>query len=289
MTVGDNMFGAHFYLARTLIPAIALFAAACGPAEPGATSSDSSFKSASAVATTSGVAPSLDGAAPRAATSASAASSSLPVPPGPVRYVVAAMGDSLTDPKSHGGKYLDVLRERCPKSTFMSFGKGGNMVNMMRKRFLRDVYGEDESGAKLKDVERPAFTHVIILGGLGDILSNETAGRTAKKIGEDIMKMVGFAHAHNAKAYVLSLPPWGAMKAYDGARAKMTADVNAWIADAFEKKEIDGTFDTRPHLICGNPEVLCKESSWADGIHWSAEGHRKVGEALHAALFSDCE
>src|SRR5689334_11700715 len=46
-------------------------------------------------------------------------------------YVVAAMGDSLTDPKSNGGLYLKYLAARCPESRFDSYGKGGEMVNQM--------------------------------------------------------------------------------------------------------------------------------------------------------------
>lgn len=256
----------------------------CGPVEPPAATSAPSGAPVSAVAPASvaAIAPSLEGgAAPARAPSASAAPAT--AQPAKRVYVVAAMGDSLTDPKSQGGKYLDVLRERCPKSTFLSFGKGGNMVNMMRKRFLRDVYGEG------LDVERPRFTHVLILGGLGDVLSNETAFRTADKITKDLSEMVEMSRARGAKGIVLSLPPWGGMSAFNGERAKITDDVNAWIAGAAKSGAIDGTFDTRPHLSCGEPLKLCKKSSWADGIHWSPEGHRAVGEALHAALFSDCE
>jgi len=200
-----------------------------------------------------------------------------------MRYVVGAIGDSLTDTKSHGGLYLEVLREKCPKSTFLGFGKGGNMVNMMRKRFLRDVYGEGI------DEARPKLTHVIILGGLGDILSNETAHRTAKKIGADISIMVGWAHERGAKAYVLKLPPWGKMNAFNAERGAMTRELNAWVDAEVKAARIDGTFDTRSVLACGNEDIPCEGNAWKDGIHWSEKGQRAVGSALHAALFSDCE
>ena len=259
---------------------IALLAtsAACGPAEAPAPSSAPAGLSPSAPASAP-VAPELSSSA----AGSPLASAVAPSTPDKRVYVVAAMGDSLTDPKSHGGKYLDVLRERCPKSTFLSFGKGGNMVNMMRKRFLRDVYGEG------LEVERPKFTHVLILGGLGDVLSNETAFRTAEKITKDISEMVEMSRQRGAKAIVLTLPPWGGMGAFNGERSKITDDVNAWIAAAGKSGAVDGTFDTRPHLSCGEPLKLCKKHSWADGIHWSEEGHRAVGAALHAALFADCQ
>lgn len=203
------------------------------------------------------------------------------------------MGDSLTDPKSHGGIYLQVLREHCPKSSFESFGKGGNMTNMMRKRFLKDVYKETADDAATNPApaaQRSNFTHVLILGGLGDILSNETAGRTAEKIAKDIGLMVDWSRARGAKAYVLTLPPWGRMKDYDEVRGRMTLDVNSWVVKAAKEGRIDGYFDVRPWLVCDGDEVnLCKKYAFKDGIHWSEAGQRSVGEALHQAMFADCE
>ncbi|NUP05910.1 MAG: hypothetical protein HOW73_07620 [Polyangiaceae bacterium] len=266
----------------------------CGPAEPsmttasprsGATAEASAHIESSDTIADAAISPS---ATPASAAPASTTTATAHAPrPAKVRYAVAAMGDSLTDPKSHGGKYLDVLREHCPKSTFDSFGKGGNMVNMMRKRFRRDVYGEADDGPR---AERSKYTHVLILGGLGDVLSNETAGRNAEKIAKDIGQMVDWSRERGAKAIVLTLPPWGAMEAYNAEREKITADVNVWIGKAAKEGRIDGSFDTRPHLICNGDEVrLCKKYSLPDGIHWSAEGHRSVGEALYQAMFADCE
>jgi hypothetical protein len=68
--------------------------------------------------------------------------------------------------------------------------------------------------------------HVLIVGGLGDVLSNETAFRTAAKIASDISEMVEMSRARGAKAYVLTLPPWGGMNAYNAERAKITLDVS---------------------------------------------------------------
>ncbi len=260
--------------------------AACASPEPSSPLDAGVEASTTVGGAPSGVAPPLPAgsAQPIATASQSAVADAPPVSSAPqkFRYVVGAIGDSLTDEKSHGGQYLQVLREKCPKSTFLGFGKGGNMVNMMRKRFLSDVYADGTP-------EQRKLTHVIILGGLGDILSNETAGRTAKKIGADITIMVGWAHERGAKAFVLKLPPWGKMKAFNAERGAMTRDVNKWIDGEVREKRIDGTFDTRSVLACGNVDVLCDEHAWKDGIHWSEKGQRAVGTALHATLFSDCE
>lgn len=196
-------------------------------------------------------------------------------------YVVAAMGDSLTDPKSHGGKYLEYLKQQCPKSTFDSYGKGGNMVNQMRKRFARDVLGEGGDGTK------PSYTHVIILGGIGDILSNETATRTSEKIQGDLGEMYRLAHEKGVSVVALTIPPWGAFKAYNDARHTMTIEENDWIKS--KPTNVDRVVDIYPLLSCGEPRNLCDDYAWPDKLHWGQKGHDVVGKALHETVFSDCE
>lgn len=211
-----------------------------------------------------------------------------PSPPSPAKvakqvYVVAAMGDSLTDPKSQGGKYLELLASRCPKSRFDSYGKGGNMVNQMRKRFLRDVFGEGTGET------RPAYTHVIVLGGIGDILSNETAKRTAKLVERDLEAMYDMAHARGAKVIALTLPPWGGFQSYDGARDAMSMEVSRFVREAPAAGKADFAVDIFPLLSCGEPKKLCDAYAWKDHLHWSPKGHQVVGEALSKEIFSDCE
>jgi hypothetical protein len=196
-------------------------------------------------------------------------------------YVVAAMGDSLTDPKSQGGKYLDYLKDKCPKSRFDSYGKGGNMTNQMRKRFAKDVLGEGGDGSK------PQYTHVVILGGIGDILSNETAGRTAEKIEKDLGLMYQMAHDKGVAVIALTLPPWGAFQAYDSARHQMTLDVNAWIRAV--PPNVDQAVDIYPLLSCGVDRNLCDDYAWPDKLHWVKKGHEVVGAELYKDVFSDCE
>lgn len=263
----------------SLLPLIAALATACGNTGGGTASASPH------AATTPDPAPAP---APAQASSAPLVGATRAPPEGPAarRYVVAAIGDSLTDPKSHGGIYLEVLKRRCPKSDFVSYGVGGNMANMMRKRFLRDVFGEDPPGTK--SAERPRWTHVIVLGGLGDVISNLTAKRTAPAIQREIAWMVAEAHARGAEALVLTLPPWAGAEQYDAVRGQMARDVNAWIA-AESGRSIDATFDTRPVLSCGQPEKLCAGLAAPDGLHWSRAGQEKLGEALAAGPFADCE
>ena len=196
------------------------------------------------------------------------------------------MGDSLTDPRSHGGKYLDVLRERCPKSRFDSYGVGGNMVNQMRSRFGRDVLGDPPDPKKAK----PKYTHVLILGGINDICSDESALRTNDKIKRDLTAMYRAAHDAGMKVFAVTLPPWGGFdRYYNPRRAASTMDMNAWLAARAPAGDVDAVFDVFPIMSCGEPEMLCEKYGWPDKVHWNAEGHRIAGEAMHEALFSDCE
>lgn len=196
-------------------------------------------------------------------------------------YVVAAMGDSLSDPRSHGGKYLEVLRGKCPKSRFDSYGKGGQMVNQMRKRFARDVLGEG-------DKDKPRYTHVLVLGGIGDILSNETAGRTAKKIEEDLAAMYTMAKERGIEVVAMTLPPWGGASAYNDVRHAMTVEVNRWISGRTRDDGVARVVDIYPLLSCGDAAHLCKDYGWPDKLHWNAKGHEVVGKAILASVMADC-
>ena len=193
---------------------------------------------------------------------------------------MAAIGDSLTDARSNGGKYLDYLRERCPESRFSNFGKGADMVNQMRRRFLPELYG---GGSR--------FTHVIVFGGVNDIMSNLTAGRTPELIGRDLSAMYALARERGAKVVAVTITPWsGFTRFYDPVRAAATKSVNAFIAGKHRAGEIDHVADGYSLLSCGDPERLCPEyaAPFKDGLHFGPGGHKKLGEALHRQVFADC-
>jgi lysophospholipase L1-like esterase len=224
---------------------------------------------------------------PGAAATDDTAGDSVPAPAAKSRkYVVAAMGDSLTDFKSHGGKYLEVLRERCPQSTFDSYGIGGNMVNQMRKRFAKDILNEPAD----PKAEKPRYSHVIVLGGINDICSDESALRTNDKIKRDLSAMYAAARDADMRVIAITLPPWGGFdRYYNRRRGESTQDMNTWIRGRVDAKEVDAVFDVYPMMSCGDPEFLCEKYGWPDKVHWSKTGHRVVGEALQKAVFADCQ
>ncbi|MDC3962140.1 SGNH/GDSL hydrolase family protein [Polyangium jinanense] len=210
-----------------------------------------------------------------------------PAPPPDSRraYVVAAMGDSLTDARSHGGKFLDYLRAHCPESRFDNYGVGGQMVNQMHRRFARDVLGEPPPS------DKPAYTHVIVFGGVNDLYSDETAFRTPKLIQADLAGMYALAKGRKMQVVALTVAPWGGFSKYwNDKRAAATAQVNDWIRARKAAGEVDHVVDAFALLSCGNLNLLCPDyaAPFKDGLHFGPKGHEKLGEVLLREVFTDC-
>lgn len=221
--------------------------------------------------------------APTAAPTSSPAAA--PAPAKKQKVVVAAMGDSLTDAKSNGGGYLTYLKGKCPNSRFDNYGKGGQMVNQMRKRFAADVLGEGVP-------DKPAYTHVIVFGGVNDLYSDQTAGRTPEKIEGDLLRMFKAAKGKNMKVVALTVAPWGGFtKYFNESRKNATAAVNKWIVGQVAAKNVDHVVDAFSLLSCGDADKLCPKHAepYKDGLHFGKGGHEVLGKALHEKVFADCE
>jgi len=199
----------------------------------------------------------------------------------PHHYVVAAIGDSLTDPRSHGGGYLEYLKTRCPTIEIDNFGKGATMVNQMRRSFEQQVAA---SGKR--------YTHLVIFGGVNDLYSDLTAFRTPAKIEADLGYMYAWGKANGVKVVALTVAPWGGFKRYfNPSRAAATRAVNAWIRHQPSENQVDHVVDAYALLSCGAPESLCDRyfKPFKDGIHFGPDGHTVLGQALFRSAFSDCE
>ncbi len=198
------------------------------------------------------------------------------------RYVVAAIGDSLTDTRVGGGRYLDTLRRKCPESRFDAYGVGGQQTLHMRWRFGRDVLG---IGAK-----RPRYTDVIILGGVNDLTARSPFYADTTRIRENLTNMYKKAHARGIRVIALTIPPWGRLKGFRDRRAEATFELNRWISAQEKMGAVDVVVDIRPLLSCGDELNLCPEYRRYpnDRIHWGRAGHDVVGDALHQNAFSDC-
>jgi len=224
--------------------------------------------------------PGESAAASAAATPATASPpASSAVPPARRQYRVAAIGDSLTDSRAQGGKYLSWLETRCPESRFENFGKGGDMANMMRRRFEARVL------PRAKD----ELTDIIVFGGVNDLYSDLTAHRTHEKITGDLGAMYAAARARGWRVIALTVAPWAGLKSYfNERRSQATLKLNDWIRARVEAGDVNVVVDTYPMLSCGEPELLCAKLALPDGVHMNEAGHAVLGEALWEAAFSDC-
>jgi lysophospholipase L1-like esterase len=201
------------------------------------------------------------------------------------RYVVAAVGDSLTDLRAGGGKYLKALANRCPESRFDAFGVGGQRTDHMRWRLTEDLFGRSTPWHK-----RPQYTHVIILGGVNDLAAATPRDARIERIKGNLAQMYRTARVRGVSVIALTVPPWGRLRGVTDKRAEATEVLNGWIREQGEAGAVDHSVDIHPLLSCGDARVLCpKNRRFAnDNIHWGVAGHEIVAEALHREVFSDC-
>lgn len=201
------------------------------------------------------------------------------------RYVVAAVGDSLTDRRVGGGRYMTALAARCPSSRFDAYGVGGQRTNHMRWRFLRDVFG---IGYRAKP--KPGYTHVIVLGGINDLAAGPTRTVQLADTRRNLAYMYREARSRGATVVAVTVPPWGYVPGGWDRRPEATRRLNEWIVEQGRTGQVDHVVDVHPLMSCGDPDALCPEYRiWADdAIHWNEAGHGRVAEALHQAVFFDC-
>lgn len=201
-------------------------------------------------------------------------------------YRVAAIGDSLTAARSRGGKYLEYLRKRCPKSRFDNFGVGGETVAQMRRRFAREVIGSPRPNGE------PRYTHVIVFGGVNDAMNDLSGGRTTEKITSDLDAMYAMARKAGSRVIGMTIAPWaGHKRRFNSRRAMATREINQWILSRWHEGKLDLAVDSVALLACGDGERLCDdfELPWIrDGLHFNDAAHEKLGQALYQAAFSDC-
>jgi lysophospholipase L1-like esterase len=191
------------------------------------------------------------------------------------------VGDSLTDARSFGGGYLGYVQERCPKTRIDNFAKGGHMVNQIRRVFEERVHNQPIG----------TYTHLLVYGGVNDLYSDLTAGRTPDKVEKDLAVIYEKAREKAIEVVAITVSPWGGFKRYhNDRRQKYTEQLNAWIRSQLQAKAVDHVVDSYPLLSCGDPTRLCPEyeQSSHDGLHLGKQGHEVLGRALYERVFEDC-
>lgn len=190
-------------------------------------------------------------------------------------YAVAALGDSLTDERVGGGRYLAVLRERCPESRFDAYGVGGQRTDHFRWRIDTQI------------LDAGRYSHVVVLGGINDL----AAGVAAAPVGRtqaNLASLYERARARGVAVVAVTLPPWTRDDGSRDARRGATARVNQWILERVGTGDVDRAVDVFDALRCGGE--LCPEYRRFpdDLVHWNERGHRVVGERLFTEAFADC-
>lgn len=274
-------------LSKSLLSAIALGLLGCRLGEPRsearATGGSSSSPAPSATEAPSAAPATLylgdDAAAPPAAPTPAPAA---PTPGTPKRERVVLLGDSISDPRVGGGGYWRFVQSACPAVEIESFAQGGFMVNQMRRRFVNEVTPRLPGG----------FDTLIVFGGVNDLYSDETAGRTVEKIQSDLAAIYRDAKAAGLRVIALTVAPWGGFtKYYNPRRAASTQRLNAWIRSQPEAGLVDVVVDTHPLLLCGSDtDRICPdyEPPFHDGLHFGKAGQERVGRVLLERAFPDC-
>ena len=189
---------------------------------------------------------------------------------------ILAIGDSLTDPQSHGGGFLKPWVAHCPACQVTNIAKGGAMVNQMVSQLKRHLAESTET-----------YSHWVVFGGVNDLYSDLTAKRTLSRIEHDLSTIYALGHARRSAVIAISVAPWSAFRRwYTEERGANTAKLNQWMREQKMSGAIDFFVDSTPPLTCGNTNELCKELAkpFNDGLHFGPEGHRKLGAVLLEAL-----
>ena len=189
---------------------------------------------------------------------------------------VLAIGDSLTDPQSNGGGYLKPWHEQCPECRFTNIGRGGAMVNQMLARLRRHLLENDVR-----------YSHWVIFGGVNDLYSDITAHRTLDKIERDLAAMYALGHQRHSLVVAITVAPWGGFhRWYTNGRGINTTQLNQWIVQQQAMGAVDFAIESGAYLSCGDSKFLCPKLTepYRDGLHFGAEGHRRLGQSLLTVL-----
>ena len=155
------------------------------------------------------------------------------------------------------------------------------MTNQMRRRFEQELSRIAAS-----------YDTLIVYGGVNDLYSDLTAGRTNELIEGDLSAIYQAAQERGLYVVAITVSPWGGFTRYfNEQRSRSTLLLNSWILGTPKSGETDVVVDSYGLLSCGEPERLCAdyEGTSHDGLHPGPKGHALLGQALLERAFSDCE
>jgi lysophospholipase L1-like esterase len=189
-------------------------------------------------------------------------------PPG-----ILAVGDSLTDPPLPPDAYqrwTDELARQLPGRAVANVGIGGNRVVLpggygptLTQRFDRDVIG------------RPGAGTVVVFAGTNDV----STGLSATDLIARLTQLCKRASQAGLRVALVTLAP-AERRARDRERTRQV--VNTWIRTTrIAPIHVDADALLRDP---SRPTRLLPSYDLGDGLHLSARGHERLGQAIAAVL-----
>jgi lysophospholipase L1-like esterase len=126
-----------------------------------------------------------------------------------------------------------------------------------------------------------------VFGGVNDLYSDQSAGRSLAKIEGDLSRIYQLLAAKGTHVIAITVTPWGGFKRwFTPERGRSTLSLNRWIL----AQPAISSLDAYPLLSCGEPEKLCPELArpYKDGLHFGKAGHEKLANALLEGPFRSC-
>lgn len=188
---------------------------------------------------------------------------------------VLAVGDSLTDaPLSARGpaSWTLALEQRLPSVPVVTAAIAGNRLLIegglgvpLAQRFDRDV------------LQRAGIGTVVLLAGTNDLARDATA----TQLQHQLAALCRAATGHEMRVVLMTIPP---ADERTPAQRQARHAVNAWIRT---QAPADHVLDADALLRDpDDPERLAPDVDLGDGLHLSAEGHRRLGAAVAEVLDS---
>ena len=182
-------------------------------------------------------------------------------------FRVACLGDSMSDNDDDYPARLAVLMGAT--GTTLRKGVAGERTDQMRTRLATQVFTEKLTG-------------VMVLGGVNDILQNNTAAQiktSLENIYNDII-------AEGLKVYTVAILPFGGYSQWTAAREAVRKSVNAWMAQSGHEH-----VNAEPAMSTGSAArpALTSAFAKADQLHPSLAGSGELAERIYAQAFTNEE
>ncbi|PQE15554.1 hypothetical protein CJF32_00006878 [Rutstroemia sp. NJR-2017a WRK4] len=192
---------------------------------------------------------------------------------------ILCIGDSLTEGYScfglqftpYGDTMKEVLQKRWPDREIevITDGVSGDLVTEPGGRFMERLKSHFPSD--------PPITHTIILGGTNDI----AVSRAVSDIYSTIQAMTTLAINHSSHVLLLTVPECHAKtKRVEDEREEL----NELLLTRLGGWKGVSTYDLKSNVPYHDMDEEQREMFWDDGLHFTEEGYKLIGELVGRRL-----